>query len=127
MFQTSSVTLHHSPDCHIDCLVEWRRLPIDVASFCGSENGIFCIIRQVATDCVFCHMCCKTLIEKKVEVSMDNWEPSFTISGFSNWKDTTRAFKKHDNSEVHNHAVEKLYILPSTTKDIGESYVAIAT
>ena len=52
---------------------------------------------------------------------MGNWEPSFTVSGFSNWKDATRAFKKHDNSEVHKHAVEKLYILPSTTKDIGES------
>ena len=52
---------------------------------------------------------------------MGNWEPSFTVSGFSNCKDATRAFKKYDDSEVHKHAVEKLYILPSTTKDIGES------
>ena len=52
---------------------------------------------------------------------MGNWEPSFTISGFSNWRGATRAFKKHDDSEVHKRAVEKLYILPSTTKDIGES------
>ena len=49
---------------------------------------------------------------------MGNWEPSFTVSGFSN---ATRAFKKHNDSKVHKHAVEKLYILPSTMKDIGES------
>ena len=52
---------------------------------------------------------------------MGNWEPSFMVSRSSNWKDPTRAFKKHDDREVHKHAVEKLYILPSTTKDIGES------
>ena len=52
---------------------------------------------------------------------MGNWEPSFTVNGFSYWKDATRAIKKHDDSEVHKHAVEKLYILPSTMKDIGES------
>ena len=43
------------------------------------------------------------------------------VSRFSNWKDATRAFKKHNDSKVHKHSVEKLYTLPSTTKDIGES------
>ena len=76
---------------------------------------------QASTDNAFCHTCCKALIAKKVVISTGNWEPSFTVSGFSNWKDATRAFKRHDDSEVHKHAVEKLYILPTTTKDIGES------
>ena len=79
VFQTSPITLHHSPDCHIDRLANRRRLPVDadVARFHGLGNGIGCIIRQVLI-----HTCCKALIEKKVEVSMGNWEQSFTISGF---------------------------------------------
>lgn len=76
---------------------------------------------QASTNTVFCHTCCKALVTKKVTVSKGNWETSFTVDGFSNWKDATRAFKKHDDSEVHKHAVEMLYVLPSTTKDIGES------
>ena len=88
-----------------------------------------CVVRnckwlhyQASTDNAFCHTYCKALIAKKVAVSMGNWEPSLMVSGFSNWKDATRAFKKHDDSEVHiKHVVEKLYTLPSTMKDIGES------
>ena len=71
---------------------------------------------QASTDCVFCHTCCKALIERRWK-----YQSSFTISGFSNWnwKEATRAFKKHDNSKVHKHGVESYtYILPSTTKDI---------
>ena len=76
---------------------------------------------QASTDNVFCRTCCKVLIAKKVVISTGNWEPLFTVSGLSNWKDVTRAFKRHDDSKVHKHAVEKLYILPITMKDIGES------
>ena len=50
-----------------------------------------------------------------------NWEASFIVNGFSNWKDATRIFKKHNASDVHKHAVEKLYILLRTTRDIGKS------
>ena len=72
---------------------------------------------QLSTDNAFCHTCCKALIAKKVAVSMGNWEPLFTVSGFSNWKDATRAFKKHDDSEVHKHAVESyiFYQVPRKT------------
>ena len=43
------------------------------------------------------------------------------LNGFSNWKDAMRISKRHDNNDVHKHAVEKLHVLPSTTRDIGES------
>jgi len=54
-------------------------------------------------------------------VGKGNWEPSFTVKGFNNWKDATTLFKKRQDSDVHKDAMEKLYILPRTTKDIGES------
>jgi len=54
-------------------------------------------------------------------VGKGNWEPSFTVKGFNNWKDATTLFKKRQDSDVHKEAMEKLYILPRTTKDIGES------
>ena len=45
----------------------------------------------------------------------------FTVKGFNNWKDAITLFKKHQDSDVHKEAMEKLYILPRTTKDIDES------
>ena len=50
-----------------------------------------------------------------------NWEPSFTVKGFTNWKDATTVYKKHKDIDVNKEAVEKLYVLPKTTKDICES------
>ena len=70
---------------------------------------------------MICHSCCKALKTKKVDLMKGNWEASFIVNGFSNWKDVTRTFKKHDASDVHKHTVEKLHILPRTTRDIGES------
>ena len=76
---------------------------------------------QANTDTVFCHTCCKALKTKKVDLTKGNWEASFIVNGFSNWKDSMRIFKKHDASDVYKHAIEKLHILPRTTRDIGES------
>ena len=70
---------------------------------------------------MFRHTCCKALKTKKVNLTKGNWEASFIVNGFSNWKDATRIFKKHDDSDVHKHAVEKLHIIPRTTRYIGES------
>ena len=61
---------------------------------------------QASTDTVFCHTCCKALKSKKVDVTKGNWEASFIVNGFFNWKDAMRIFKKHDASDVHKHAVE---------------------
>ena len=42
------------------------------------------------------------------------------IKGFSNWKDATVSFKKHQSSSTHSEAVESVVTLPRTTRDIGE-------
>ena len=70
---------------------------------------------------MFCHTCCKSLKTKKLDLTKGNWEASFIVNGFFNWKDVMRIFKKHDASDVHEHAVEKLHIIPRITRDIGES------
>ena len=53
-------------------------------------------------DCVYCHPCCMavrlnfTLLKKA--------ESAFSESGFRNWKDTVRCFKKHEASHSHRDA-----------------------
>ena len=70
---------------------------------------------------MFRHTCCKALETKKVDLTKGYWEASFIVNGFSNWKDSTRILKKHNASDVYKHVIEKLHILPRTTRDICES------
>ena len=42
-------------------------------------------------------------------------------NGFFDWKDASRAFRKHEQSKIHREAVEAVVTLPNTTKDVGES------
>ena len=51
-------------------------------------------------DSAFCFVCCKAVEEKKVELSSYT-EESFLVKGFTNWKDATRIFARHENCEVH--------------------------
>ena len=69
-----------------------------------------------ANDLAYCHICVSALKQKKME---SNAEPSFISSGYSNWKDATVAFKKHQLSACYHKAVDVITI-PSTTRDIGE-------
>ena len=39
--------------------------------------------------------------------------------GFSNWKDGTISFKKHERSACHCEAVDVVVTIPSTTQDVG--------
>ena len=39
--------------------------------------------------------------------------------GYSNWKDATVAFNKHEGSNCHREAVEVIVTLPATTMHIG--------
>ena len=39
--------------------------------------------------------------------------------GYSNWKDATVAFNKHEGSNCHREAVEVIVTLPATTVHIG--------
>ena len=70
-----------------------------------------------ANDLAYCHICVSALKQKMKE---SNAEPSFVSSGFSNWKDATVAFKKHQLSACHHKAVDVMIIIPATTRDIGE-------
>ncbi|KAH3698027.1 hypothetical protein DPMN_085542 [Dreissena polymorpha] len=45
---------------------------------------------------------------------------SFISDGFFNWKAGTEKFRKHDESECHKKAVERLVTLPATTRDVEE-------
>ena len=49
-----------------------------------------------------------------------NLDGAFITRGFSNWKDVTISFRKHDCSNCHKEAFEKMPTLPATTKNIGE-------
>ena len=40
--------------------------------------------------------------------------------GFSNWKNATAIFKKHEHSSCHREAIEVTITLPATTKDVAE-------
>ena len=45
-------------------------------------------------------------------------DKAFIINGFSNWKDASVSFKKHDSSKCHRESVDIVLTLPRTTKDI---------
>ena len=47
-------------------------------------------------------------------------ENTFISTGFSNWKDATARFTKHEASQCHKEAVLKAITLPATTSDVGE-------
>ena len=119
MFPMIPITLHLSQHCRTDHTANPKRALVDVVRPHRLRIGDGCTIRLVLI--LFCHTCCKALKTKKVDLTKGNWEASFIVNSFSNWKDVTRIFKKHDTSDVHKHTVEKHHILPKTTRDIGES------
>ena len=121
MFPMIPTTLRLSQHCRIDHTANPKRALVDVVRPRGLRIGDGCIIRLHSTDTVFCHTCCRALKTKKVDLTKRNWEALFIVNGFSNWKDSTRIFMKHDTSDVYKHAIEKLHVLPRTTRDIDES------
>lgn len=70
-------------------------------------------------DAVFCHLCVQGLKQRKITAG--SADAAFVSKGFSNWKDATGSFRKHDSCNCHKEAVEKMITLPATTKDIGET------
>ena len=86
-----------------------------LSSKLGSSSGLGCTTtrRMIWLTATFV----SALKQKKME---SNAEPSFISSGYSNWKDVTVAFKKHQLSACHHKAVDVMITIPSTTKDIGE-------
>jgi len=66
-------------------------------------------------DAAFCFSCCKAIKQGKVRLSGLS-EQSFVIKGFTNWKDATRVFIKHESCDFHKQAVAAL----ANKADIGE-------
>jgi len=60
-------------------------------------------------DAAFCFSSCKAVLSGLSE-------QSFVIKGFTNWKDATRVFVKHESSDFHKQAVAAL----AKKADIGE-------
>ena len=54
-------------------------------------------------DAAFCFSCCKAVISGKLKFKGTK-EPTFLISGFTNWKDATRVMSKHGSCDFHKHA-----------------------
>eukprot|EP00731_Ephydatia_muelleri_P008502 Em0004g840a len=72
-------------------------------------------------DLSFCHTCVKAVNEGKLSLASGNIKDSpFVCGGFSNWKDATVAFARHEQTTTHKKAVEVLVTIPETTRDIGE-------
>ncbi|XP_052253227.1 zinc finger MYM-type protein 1-like [Dreissena polymorpha] len=69
-------------------------------------------------DLAFCHLC---MAAKKLgKIGNTKVDGSFISDGFSKWKAGTEKFRKHEKSECHKEAVERLVTLPATTRDVGE-------
>lgn len=64
---------------------------------------------------MFCFICCKAIKDGKVKMTKLS-ESSFLVDGFTNWKDATTKFTKHQSSDFHKRCSEAL----SFRVDIGE-------
>ena len=71
-----------------------------------------------ANDLAFCHTC--MIAYKDGKLNLETMDKAFIVNKFSNWKDASVAFKKHDWSSCHRDSVDVIK-LPKTTKDIGET------
>ena len=69
-------------------------------------------------DAAYCHTCRKADEQGKLKTKYKDL--AFISSGFTNWKDGTVGFTKHESSCCHKEAVEMLDVLPKTTQNIGE-------
>ena len=63
-----------------------------------------------SNDVVFCHICMKANAEGKLRCK--SLDPSFVSQGFSNWKDATMLFSKHEESGCHKDAVQVIITIP---------------
>ena len=78
-----------------------------------------------AQDSVFCFTCIKASSENKIQWA-SNSEAAFITAGFSNWKDASAKFAKHQSSSCHRESMLKTVTLPITTGDVGQTLSAPA-
>ena len=72
-----------------------------------------------ATDASFCYYCGKANQEGKLKAT--NKDVAFIIKGFTNWKDATDCFHRHEQSKCHSESLELMVKLPNSVHDIGET------
>ena len=70
---------------------------------------------DVSQDAAFCFICCKAVKERKVRLST-YIEESFLVKGFTNWKDATRLFARHENCDFHKSSAAAL----ASRVDVGD-------
>ena len=70
---------------------------------------------DVAQDAVRCFTCCKAVKDGRARIS-GKAEASFLTNGFTNWKDATAKFAKHECCDFHKTCVQAL----SSTVDVGD-------
>jgi len=64
-----------------------------------------------------------TIVWKAVQegkLKATNKDLAFITRGFSNWKDATDCFCRHERSKCHLESLELMVKLPSSVHDIGE-------
>ena len=71
-------------------------------------------------DLVFCHTCVVVAKTGKMKLGGNMKDSIFLSGGFSNWKDATVGFVKHEKTMTHKIAVDLIEVLPCTTRDVGE-------
>ena len=71
------------------------------------------------SDAAFCFLCVKAYYQKKLD-NCSSLETTYISTGYTNWKDASVRFNKHENSRCHKDAVLKTVTIPASCKDIGE-------
>jgi len=66
-------------------------------------------------DSVRCFTCCKAVKDGRA-VSTGVTEQAFLVKGFTNWKDGTRCFSRHESCDFHKACVAAL----ASTVDVGD-------
>lgn len=74
---------------------------------------------NIDRDAAFCHVCMQADNEGKF-LSSSKRESSFITDGFTNWKEATCSFRRHQQSKSHLEAVEAIITTPKQSADIGE-------
>ena len=69
-------------------------------------------------DAAFCYLCSSA--EKQGKLKAASKESAFLSKGFTNWKDATEGFRKHEKSRCHIDALQVMIVLPKTVPDVGE-------
>ena len=58
--------------------------------------------------------------EQEGKLKATNKDVAFITKGFTNWKDATDCFRRHEQSKCHLESMELMVTLPHSVQDIGE-------